>query len=287
MEYLSDIFQNVGNYIQIASIVDLADILIVAFLIYKIMCLFRNTTAAQVMRAIAILLVAMSIAKLLEMKALGFILDATMQVGLIALVVVFQPELRRVLERVGAGWFPKLFSNSETAREETQKMILETVDACTDLAKQRIGALIVFERVNPLADILRSGTLIDADVTAMLLKNIFFPKAALHDGAVVIRKHRIAAAGCVLPLTGNVNLSRDLGTRHRAGVGVSERYDAVTVIVSEETGSISVAVGGLLKRHLTQQTLERILFNELLPDEEQTAQKGVKGMLRKIKGNKK
>ena len=156
---------------------------------------------------------------------------------------------------------------------EAERAILQTVDAFGSMSKDRIGALVVFERATILDDCVKSGTVVDAEVSSELLKNIFWPKAPLHDGAVIIRNSRVLSAGCVLPLTGNLNVSRDLGTRHRAGIGVSEHSDAVVAIVSEETGAISVAVGGMLKRHLSLETLERLLRNELIPAEEENAGK--------------
>ena len=164
-----------------------------------------------------------------------------------------------------------------------EQAIAQTVSACASMSKERVGALIVFERSLPLDEYFKSGTKIDAEVSAELIRNIFFPKASLHDGAMIVRDNRIAAAGCVLPLTNNTNLSSDLGTRHRAGIGMSEATDAVVVVVSEETGAISVAVGGMLKRHLAPQTLERLLVNELVPvQEDGKSPKNWKANLRKL-----
>ena len=192
------------------------------------------------------------------------ILQKTVELGLIALVIIFQPELRRLLERMGSKALPR-FGAKPLETLGMDNVISQTIAACTQLSVTKTGALIVFERSVTLDEQMRSGTIINSDVTAELLKNIFYPKAPLHDGAVVIRDGRIAAAGCVLPLTSNTNLSPDLGTRHRAGIGMSEHSDAVVVIVSEETGTISVAVGGMLKRHLAPQTLDKLLHNELCP----------------------
>ncbi|MBQ1804347.1 MAG: DNA integrity scanning protein DisA nucleotide-binding domain protein, partial [Oscillospiraceae bacterium] len=176
------------------------------------------------------------------------------------------PEIRRILEQVGSS---KLSSFNPFARVQQtsaiENAIAQTVLACTEMSKSRTGVLMVFERENNLDDIVRTGTVVDAQVSNELLKNIFFVKAAMHDGAVIIRDGRLLAGGCMLPLSHNVNLSRDLGMRHRAGIGMSENSDAVVVIVSEETGSISVAIGGLLKRHLMPETLEKLLMKELLP----------------------
>ena len=158
-------------------------------------------------------------------------------------------------------------SSTTPAGSAVEQAIDQTVLACTEMSQTRTGALIVFERENLLDDMVRSGTVLDAAVSSELLKNIFFVKAPMHDGAVIVRDGRVLGAGCMLPLSKNVNLSRDLGMRHRAGIGMSENSDAVVVIVSEETGSISVAIGGMLKRHLKPETLANILRNELLPQE--------------------
>ena len=192
-----------------------------------------------------------------------------MDIGILALIILFQPELRRILEEVGSRKLNVLgiFAHNETT-PTMEQTVSQTVQACRDMSKTRTGALIVFEREMRLDDMARSGTILDASVTQELLKNIFFVKAPMHDGAAIIRGGRLLSAGCMLPLSKNVNISRDLGMRHRAGIGMSENSDAVVVIVSEETGSISVAIGGMLKRHLVPETLENILRNELLPQEE-------------------
>ena len=181
-------------------------------------------------------------------------------------LVLFQPEIRRLLEQMGSRRFMAFFTHAESTNVMEQ-MIGQTVLACTEMSQSRTGALIVFEREILLDDMVRSGTVLDAAVSSELLKNIFFVKAPMHDGAVIVRHGRVLGAGCMLPLSKNVNLSRDLGMRHRAGIGMSENSDAVVVIVSEETGSISVAIGGMLKRHLKPETLENLLRNELLPQD--------------------
>ena len=186
---------------------------------------------------------------------------------MLSLIILFQPEIRQLLERMGSRRFTAFFTPSVSAGV-LEQAISQTVVACMEMSQSRTGALIVFEREILLDEQLRNGTVLDAAVSSELLKNIFFVKAPLHDGAVIIRRGRILGAGCVLPLSQNVNLSRDLGTRHRAGIGMSENSDAVVVIVSEETGAVSVAAGGMLKRHPKAETLENILRNELLTHEE-------------------
>ena len=247
---------------------DIVDILIVAYLIYNIIMLIRKTNSFRLARGILLILIALWLSGVLKLTMFNRLLQKTVELGLIALVIIFQPELRRLLERMGSKTFPS-FGSKPLETLGMDNVISQTIAACTQLSSTKTGALIVLERGVTLDEQMRSGTTFNSDVTAELLKNIFYPKAPLHDGAVVIRDGRIAAAGCVLPLTSNTNLSPDLGTRHRAGIGMSEHSDAVVVIVSEETGGISIAVDGMLKRRLSAETFEAILRSELLPEEEQ------------------
>ena len=288
METLREALNNVGNYLHLINWTDAVDILIMTFLIYRVLVLIRKTPAAQVLKGIALLIVMLAISTMAGFSVLNFILSNTLQLGLIALLVLFQPELRKMLETVGSSnSFTRIFAKQdEKVARDTEGVITQVVSACTTLSQEKIGALIVFERSILLDDIIRTGTVVDASVSSMLVRNIFFPKAALHDGAAVIRNDRLCAAGCVLPLTTNNNLSPDLGTRHRAGVGMSEASDAVVVIVSEETGAISVATGGMLKRHLNTETLAVLLRNELIPSEPESAQNSVKKVMQRIKGKK-
>lgn len=267
MESVERIFLNLLQIIQMVSIFDLIDIAIVAYVIYRIILFIRLGRTGQVAKAIFILLAALVIATAAQLRVISFMLNRAMELGLIALLIIFQPELRRFLEQIGSGKLKELFT-SEPKAEEQETAILQTVDAYVSLSKDKVGALMVFERKTLLDDVIKTGTPLDCSVSSMLLKNLFWNKAPLHDGAVIVRNGRIVGAGCMLPLSGNVNLSRDLGMRHRAGIGMSENSDAIVAIVSEETGSISVAVDGMLKRHLSAETLERLLRNELLHDEE-------------------
>ncbi len=246
---------------------DYLDIVAVAFLIYKLLPLFRSSGALQILKAIITVFALAWITDLLEMYTLNFLIDQLLTVGLLALVILFQPELRRILDHLGSVKFTKLFGFQQP-QQELDGVIAQTVMACEQMSKERVGALMVFSRDNPLDEYMKTGTLIDGQVSEQLIRNIFFPKAALHDGAMIIRNGRVTAAGCVLPLSESKRLSADLGTRHRAGVGMSEASDAVVVIVSEETGTISVAVGGMLKRHLAPQMLERLLRSELMPQQD-------------------
>ncbi len=245
---------------------DYLDIIVVAFLIYKLLPLFRSAGTLQILRAIVVVFIVSWVTELLEMHTLNYIIDQLLAVGLLALVILFQPELRRILDHLGNVKVSKLFGLQQ-AGQELGGVIDQTVMACEQMSKERVGALIVFSRDNPLEEYAKTGTLIDGQVSEQLIRNIFFPKASLHDGAMIVRGGRVTAAGCVLPLSDSKRLSADLGTRHRAGVGISEASDAVVIIVSEETGTISVAVGGMLKRHLAPQTLDRLLRNELLVEE--------------------
>lgn len=243
---------------------DYLDIAVVAFLLYKLIPLLRSAGTMRILKAIAAVLVVAWVTDFLDMHTLNFLINQVMAVGLIAFVVLFQPELRRILDHLGNVKISKLFG-IEHATQEMDGVISQTVMACEQMSHDRVGALMVFARDNPLDEYFKTGTMIEGQVSEQLIRNIFFPNAALHDGAMIIRDGRVAAAGCVLPLSDSKRLSADLGTRHRAGVGISEASDAVVVIVSEETGTISVAVGGMLKRHLAPQTLERLLRNELMP----------------------
>ena len=243
---------------------DYLDIAVVAFLIYKLLPLIRAPGTMRIARAVIAVMVVAGLAAALRLYTLSFILNQFMAVGLLALVILFQPELRRMLDRLGSVKFRALFGYTKPT-QDLESVIAQTVMACEIMSRERVGALIVFAREARLDDYFKTGTPIDGQVTEQLIRNIFFVKAPLHDGAMIIRDGRIAAAGCVLPLSDSSHLSADLGTRHRAGVGMSEVSDAVVVIVSEETGTISVAVGGMLKRHLASQTLEKLLCNELCP----------------------
>ena len=245
---------------------DYLDIIIVAYLLYKVLPWIRTTGTARVAKAVLAIIVIAGLTELLNLYTLNFVLNQFLQIGLIALVVLFQPELRRMLDHLGSMRLNKFFG-AESKDPEMAPVISQTVIACEAMSKEKVGALIVFERANSLEEFFKTGTRIDGQVSEQLLRNIFFPKAALHDGATIVRGGRVAAAGCVLPLSSSDRLSADLGTRHRAGVGISEVSDAVVVIVSEETGTISVAVSGMLKRHLAPQTLERLLRNELCPED--------------------
>lgn len=247
---------------------DYVDIFVIAYLIYRLLPLLRSAGTLKIVRAIVTVFVVFWLTDIFHIYTVHYLIESMLSVGLIALVILFQPELRRILDHVGNVKFGKFLGMENNHGQAYESVITQTVLACEQLSRDRMGALIVFSRDNELEEYCKTGTTVDAQVSEQLLRNIFFVKAALHDGAVVIRNGRVAAAGCVLPLSDSKRLSADLGTRHRAGVGISEVSDAVVVIVSEETGTISVAVGGMLKRHLAPQMLEKLLHTELIPDEE-------------------
>ncbi len=279
MEAIANLLSTSISYIKTIGIEDAIDILIVAYLIYQAINFVRRTNSRNVARGILLLVGLLIVSYLLGLTMLNFLLRRAMELGLIALVILFQPELRRALERVGSGFS----SNRIDSTPELENAISQVVQACVDMSASRTGALIIFERAVDLSSIMSTGTVVNADITTELIKNLFYNKAPLHDGAVVIRNARIAAAGCVLPLTQSRNLSKDLGMRHRAGIGLSEQSDAVVIIVSEETGAISFALDGTLKRHLNGAALMELLHQELIVDEKKKNWKDrIKNILQRV-----
>ena len=263
---IRDSIINSFNAMKTAGPMDVIDILIVAYIIYRLMKLLKDTSAARLAKGVIWLLLIFLVATLAGLNTISFILRNSLGLGVTAAIVIFQPELRRLLEQLGKGNFSSLLvSANDPAAVEAA--INATVKACSDMSKSKTGVLIVFERKERLGEIVSTGTVMDAEPSPELLKNIFFKNSPLHDGALIMREGRICAAGCVLPLSGNQNLSRDLGTRHRAAVGMSESSDSVLVVVSEETGAISVTIGGMLKRHLSPEVLRKVLEAELITDD--------------------
>lgn len=267
VEVVLTIAQRCMGYIQTIQITDIIDIAILSYLLYRLLLWARNSNVGQVLKGIAMIFVVLWLTSFFKLHLLYYLLSNMLEVGLLAIVIVFQPEIRHFLEQIGAKGLPTVLINREVQSNESEQAIDQLVEAYAKMSRDKVGALTVFERDSILDDCIKTGTALDAGVSSELLKNIFYPKAPLHDGAVIIRRGRIAGAGCVLPLSGNPNISRELGTRHRAGIGITEHTDAVVAIVSEENGSISVAVGGMLKRHLAPETLRRLLKNELLASE--------------------
>ena len=271
MEVFSNGLSRSVNYLSTMGISDFLDIIIVAYLIYKAIGFVRRTNSNNLAKGLVVFLLALWGSDIFSLTMINFLLRKTAELGLIALLILFQPELRRLLERMGSG-FASGRSSSGTVMDSA---ISQTVQACCDMSDSKTGARSIFERGVALNSISSTGTVINADTTAELLKNMFFNKAPLHDGAVIIRDGRIAAAGCVLPLTQRTNLSKDLGMRHRAGIGLSEESDAVIIVVSEETGAISAAMDGMLKRHLSGEALDKLLRSELIREEDSTEKHGL------------
>ena len=261
--------ENIQEFIQTVQKMqwsDYLDIMVVAFVIYKLLPLLRTPNIMRIARTVIALILVTWITDAMKLHTINWILDQVLAIGLLAFVVLFQPELRRMLDHLGNVKIGNLFGSSKPI-QEMENVITQTVLACEAMSREKVGALIVFCREQRLEEYFKTGTQIDGQVSEQLLRNIFFKNSPLHDGAMIIRDGRVAAAGCVLPLSDSHRLSADLGTRHRAGVGVSEASDAVVVIVSEENGTISVASGGMLKRYLTPQTLGKLLHNELCPND--------------------
>lgn len=260
---------NFASYMGIKGPLDIIkaiiDIGVVAFVIYKLILLVKETRALQLIKGIVVILVAYYLSDLLGLRTIAYILKNTIQIVGLALVVLFQPELRRGLEQIGRSRFRNFFSFDEEGMNlQTTAVIEEVIRAATELSKTYTGALIVIERDTKIGEIINTGIQLDSNVSCELLINIFTPNTPLHDGAVIIRANRVVAAACFLPLTDNQNLSKELGTRHRAALGITEVSDAIVVVVSEETGKISFALSGGLTRNLTPDTLRKALNKNLL-----------------------
>ena len=236
---------------------DIIDILIVTVIIYFMLMMTRQTRASAVLKGLVVLLIATFVSDLLGLTALNWLLMSVVNNGAVVLVILFQPEIRKALEQLGRG---AVRENSHAGEGEDQARIIDEIIQCmTDLSRRRVGALIVFEQKTGLKDVIETGTAVDARISAPLLENIFEPNTPLHDGAVVIRGTRVVAGACILTLTEGRGISRELGTRHRAAIGISETTDAIVLIVSEETGIMSMARGGRLTRHLDTKSLREIL----------------------------
>ena len=243
---------------------DIIDIIIVAFVFYRLILLIRGTRAEQLVKGLMFLLLVMIVSDKIGLKTLNWILEKVMTVGLIAIPIVFQPELRRALEQLGRG---KIFKRSYWSWDprEFDHFLEELTKAVPALVKKRIGALIVIERDTGLKDWVETGIVVEGIISAELLINIFFPRSPRHDGAVIVRGDQIVAAGCYLPLTDDPYLNKELGARHRAGLGITEQSDAVAVIVSEETGIVSIAHNGVLTRYLDEKKLRKMLIDLCAP----------------------
>jgi diadenylate cyclase len=277
---MNQFFQNIISNIGIN---DVLDILIVAFLFYKLLGFIRETRAEQLAKGLLMLVVVALVARWLHLYTLQWILSNLVNVGLIAVVIIFQPELRRLLENLGRN---KLISNfSGIDLEEAEEITVEIREALLSMSKSRTGALIVFERETSLTDIIETGTLIQAGISREMIGNIFYEGAPLHDGALIVRGDKLWAAGCVLPLTEDKKLSKELGTRHRAGIGITENSDALVFIVSEETGIISKAEDGKLERMLTASRIDELLKSIYIAPEKDSLLDRVSRILRGGKKN--
>lgn len=278
---MAEFFGNLWNSISVFFrtydwVRDTIDILMVALLLFFVIRLVRDSRAEQLLRGIFVLVILFAIARVAELNTVAFLLESIFNNGFLLLLVVFQPEVRRALERAGnsrrgiARVLGSFKAENNTAYvEQWHKAIVATADAMETLQKQKMGALVVMERSTHLGEIVRSGTVIEAEPSATLISAVFYNKAPLHDGAMIIRDGKVHAAACILPLSENLQISRELGTRHRAGVGMSENSDAVVIILSEETGAISIADGGELKRNFTRETLIKTLEERILWSDEE------------------
>lgn len=264
LEEMKSGFDNILRIIKLIAPSDIVDILCVTVLLYYMYKFIRERRAGKLALGLVLLFLIQFLCKVFDMYVMQFLLQNLFQVGIITIVVLFQPELRSVLEKVGAQPLKSLKSISEKDASLAMQMIDEVVDALCDLSAEKTGALMVFERTTKLGDMVLTGTIIDAKPTSFLIKNIFFNKAPMHDGAVIVRNNRLYAAGCLLPLSSNPDIIKDLGTRHRAAIGMSENSDALVIVVSEETGCISAALEGTLTRNYNRETLTELMKLHLL-----------------------
>lgn len=255
---------NIPQSLLSLRLADILDILIVAYIFYKLSAFVRETRAGTLIKGIILLLIFSWLSNLLQLNTISFLLQNLMQFAFIAFVVIFQPELRHALEKVGRTNFSSLFSQEDSS--DAELIATEIASAAVAMSSRRIGALIVLERNTKIGDIVRTGCEIDSKVSSELLINIFIPNTPLHDGAVIIRGNRIIAARCILPLTHNETLSREFGTRHRAALGLSESSDAAVIVVSEETGKISFTLNGNMSRNYTEDTLKKVILKVLSSD---------------------
>lgn len=256
----------IWQHLRLITVFDVIDIILVAALVFYILRLVKGTTAEYLLKGVLVLFGALLISDLLRLNIINYLLTSIFQIGILAVVILFQPELRNILHKFGTTHHLKLFRSQEKDDSQTLRLaIANIVEAASAMSATRTGALIVFQREDNVTSVANSGTAINAETSAELIKNIFYPKSPLHDGAVIVSGGRIRAAGCILPLSANLNISKELGTRHRAALGMSEAYDSISLVVSEENGYISLASGGVLKRRLSPENLERILCDQLLP----------------------
>ena len=267
VETVREIFEQIWGIVltfrTTVRIWDVIDILIMTIIVYRVLSFMRKTSASSVIKGLLLLLAVAWLSNFFNMNILSYLLRQVLQMGIIVIVVLFQPEIRKMFERMGTTRLNTLFRRKGKL-DIIEAVLKQIVTACYAMSKSETGAIIVFERKVGLNDYAVTGVNVDADVSSELIQNIFFPNSPLHDGALIIREDRLLAASCMLPLSNNYGLSKDLGMRHRAGVGLSERSDAVVIIVSEETGALSIANDGMLKRNLDKDTFEKLLWSEIM-----------------------
>lgn len=278
-QWLNNVLQWFIALMKTFQVSDILDIAVISFLIYNLVKLVRETRAEQLIKGILILAIAYILSYQLKLKMVSMLFTNFLQIGLLAVLILFQPELRRALERIGTSSFSKYVSIPTSSMDYEENAIVQrkcinaVVEAAVSFHESKTGALIVFERETKIGEIINTGTVINATPTAPLIANIFYNKAPLHDGAMIIKGGVVYAAGCILPLTKSNSVSIDLGTRHRAAIGISEISDAVIVVVSEETGTISLVVNGIITRNYTKETLKNKLESYLIPKKEEPADK--------------
>ena len=268
-EFISSIGSLFTNLFEHPDWHNIVDVFLLTVLIYNVIKMVMHTRSNSLFKGIVVVLVMAWLSSILRFSAVSWLLNQVISMGILVLVILFQPEFRRGLDQIGRSKFMRrVFGSSGLTREEVEveRPVNEIVRAMTDMARKRIGALIIIERSTGLEDVIETGTRVDSEISAPLIENIFVPNTPLHDGAMIIRDRRINAAACILPLSEDPSISRDLGTRHRAGIGITEMTDAVSLIVSEETGIISMARDGRLTRHLDARSLS-ILLTELFTPE--------------------
>ncbi len=269
MEVFKSVFDFFARHISNISVIDIVDIAVVSVIFYYLFKFFSDRRAGRLAIGIIFIVFALFLSDFLNMHTLNFLLENVVQVGIIGLLIVFQTELRTFLEKVGgSSIIGSLNKRSSGDMQKIMECIDSVIDSCISFSENKTGALIVFERSTRLGDVIRTGTIINSDPASFLIKNIFYNKAPLHDGALIIRDYRLYAAGCFLPLSQNENIVKNLGTRHRAAIGMSENSDSIVVVVSEETGIISVAANGELKMDFNAQTLKSELIKGLIGNEE-------------------
>lgn len=263
---MTDFLEPIKNALTNFEVRDIFDIIIVAIIIYALIRLFTKTRAIRMVVGLGIILIFARIFEMLNLSTVTWLLSWVLQASAVLVVVLFQPEIRRALEKLGQGSF---WSGSATSRKDGEQLIEKFSRAILNMAKHRVGAIVVFERRTGLEEVLETGTVLDSEVSSELVENVFYPNTPLHDGAMIVRNGRIVAAGCFLPLSENKQIASELGTRHRAALGVSEVSDAYVIVVSEERGTISFAFDGILQRHVDAKELKRILGEVFLPQKKE------------------